>query len=998
MENDQDTRATTMETGQHRKDDQSRRADRPLPEELVSLLDQMENDLDQATTAVEEESIHNTGSSRRFFSLGESGPSERPLKNPSGGAEHDEEQAAPLPAKENEKNDSTSKEEKGQQTRSPRSTANSTIPLLLAARRVWDKLERLQRGQRRKTHEQTLPHDTYSYMMLLPTNRGCGRFLSNPTLYYVIIVIFIQVLTLSLVLSDRLASSTLDYNTLNIPADVDIQVRLAQCVALLIVVFTQDDTIVALRQLDDGYHAQLTDTFTAISFTKWLLSNICRLLVGWLELFVAFLLIVQEDSVIDIFLNFLAVAFVSEVDNLAHALALQGFAGTRVQTMAERVHYTTYIPTARTKCGQVHARRFLMALIVACIMAAWAWVVNRQNKDVLLTPRLFVQFSDDFLPALGAFSGMYALSSSRRDNRVTYVEERSNTAMLAYCEEIQAWTFSFGEPQDISPCRNFRARSVETTTYDILNVVNLPWYDFDENLGELPMAQSYFHSFDCRNDNVCGLHGRCRENQCECERGWFGLRCEFRFPCASIETDERGPPFLGTRIWSTRFEMLRDNSNGGDVVTVYHRPVYTKRSNVDQVLDLIFFTGRRWVVTHSGLLKDFRPQLDGDPSNTTGILETQLSLYMKEEFHAYWSNYTTAFVSEPVDVAKPKDAATPISLLWFNTEQSSLTTEEDEKTVAMPDGSQSLDPNLICSVCDDVENPCFFASRCENTGVCNCITGASGTLCQIPPTSNGRCNPFFNNPEFQYDGGDCCQATCRNGDDFFCGTSISKSGLLSFVGFDNCVDPSQTCDACWKPLVSPSLQSIPTSHQFHSFFRNSQYMDFSGDGSTLAVHNGLSSSGFQVYSVEEAQWVPRGDILGIFENQAWAGSAVALSYNGFICAIADDDTVQVYVWDSGWLQLGQTLVQGEPDTNYDLGNSLALSDNGDALAVGFVTPGAVIVYDLVDDPEADLNSNFAQSIWSQRGPPVLSRDSDNWWTAISLSGDGNTIAIVRNRQ
>ena len=71
-------------------------------------------------------------------------------------------------------------------------------------------------------------------------------------------------------------------------------------------------------------------------------------------------------------------------------------------------------------------------------------------------------------------------------------------------------------------------------------------------------------------------------------------------------------------------------------------------------------------------------------------------------------------------------------------------------------------------------------------------SGAMGLLCEVPPLSNGECNAYFNTEVFEYDGGDCCGATCDSPRcglaalDFAFGHNLTAIGN----GFPNCKDES----------------------------------------------------------------------------------------------------------------------------------------------------------------------------------------------------------------
>ena len=160
------------------------------------------------------------------------------------------------------------------------------------------------------------------------------------------------------------------------------------------------------------------------------------------------------------------------------------------------------------------------------------------------------------------------------------------------------------------------------------------------------------------------------------------------------------------------------------------------------------------------------------------------------------------YISNPVDVNTPSDAVTPIGVNWFGAQA---------RGISMV-GIQAVDPNrpstavLLCAVCDNITNPCFFNGICQDDGTCMCTTGSSGTLCQVTPDGNGLCNTVFNTPEFDYDGGDCCEATCVSTEDYSCGhAKIENSyGLFAFgyIGFLHCKAPGLASQISGSPTLS----------------------------------------------------------------------------------------------------------------------------------------------------------------------------------------------------
>ena len=175
---------------------------------------------------------------------------------------------------------------------------------------------------------------------------------------------------------------------------------------------------------------------------------------------------------------------------------------------------------------------------------------------------------------------------------------------------------------------------------------------------------------------------------------------------------------------------------------------------------------------------------------------------MTDKVHSHFSDYSVEYISNPVDVNTPSDAVTPIGVNWFGAQA---------RGISMV-GIQAVDPNrpstavLLCAVCDNITNPCFFNGICQDDGTCRCTTGSSGTLCQVTPDRNGFFNTYFNTPEFYYNGGDFCEANCVSTESYSCVHAKIENpyGLFAFgyIGFPNCKDPRLALQILGSPILS----------------------------------------------------------------------------------------------------------------------------------------------------------------------------------------------------
>eukprot|EP00977_Amphora_coffeiformis_P027152 scaffold34585_cov221-Amphora_coffeaeformis.AAC.3 len=588
--------------------------------------------------------------------------------------------------------------------------------------------------------------DTFSFMIVAP--------ISSVPFMYAMFVFCLQLTCFFLV-----AANLTDFgsdNTFSIPANVESAVRITQILALLMAVVTQEDVRGAFSLLINGYSERKYHEFAGeATFFKWSLSVACRFVEGSLGLVVTFILIVAEDNVVDVLLNFTAMEFVSQLDKVAFSLAQQGYANRANIPICDVITVKRYY----SRRSKVLSRTAVLVTILVALLYGWFRILVMQQSGHFLCSTVLVQFSDTFQPAMASFSGYYDRASNPsglRSSRVEYIERKSGRAKFAYCTSESRWTFVFDKQNDpgednempqINPCE-WIATSEETSEFDILKVTASPWVVRSDNLAEVPIQHFRMECQDCHpNDRrACGNRGMCsNDNTCRCDQVYFGRQCQFAAPCDELVLDERAEGFLGTRVWSSRFDILKSEET---VVEVYESPVYTNAYETG-LYDIIFFTGRRWVLSHTGLL-------DIGQTNVSGLVD------FFANFHGAYSKYEVAFISGSVDMGTPSDSVSPVGVEWLGASQKSDTyfgLQTPQKTL--------LSTSILSAKCNDEANPCYFDSICTNQSTCNCATGASGALCQVPPLGNGLCNPYFNTMSFAFDGGDCCESTCVVRERFF---------------------------------------------------------------------------------------------------------------------------------------------------------------------------------------------------------------------------------------
>lgn len=184
-----------------------------------------------------------------------------------------------------------------------------------------------------------------------------------------------------------------------------------------------------------------------------------------------------------------------------------------------------------------------------------------------------------------------------------------------------------------------------------------------------------------------------------------------------------------------------------------------------------------------------------------------------------------------------------------------------------------------------------------------------------------------------------------------------------------------------------------------------KHLSISADGSVIAIGapgndtNGNSSGNVRVFEDISGVWTQKGNTInGASVDQL--GSSVSISDDGNIVAIGAIQSVssannspgyvRVYEYMSGngsWQQIGSTIV-GEGGSD-DFGHSVSISSDGTIVAAGAINndgngsnSGHVRVYENLSGTwtkiGADINGEAA---------------SDNFGWSVSLSSDGNIVAI-----
>jgi hypothetical protein len=558
-----------------------------------------------------------------------------------------------------------------------------------------------------KMYYEPLTEDVFS---IIYTVKFC-----SPAFWFSVFVFLFQSTVITLILLDLIDLTSTD-NPLQIPAGVVTEVRIAQCLALILAVARPQAALTSSVFLINGYDKDVLETVPFATFGKWLLAGCFQFIAGVSLLVALFILMMQSTEVISLFTNFAALQFVSEIDDIGFFMAKYGFVSNSIQCETKRVK-DIQVPT-RKNANVV--RRAMFLIIVCCLMVGYAFVVNGQRSGKFLSQSLRVQFGDDYVPFLPLFSGVYLQTKDDVvDGRVVYLQQEGGRGMFAYCEKERAWTFNNGS---LNSC-DWLAKSPETRSFDIVLTPPSQWVvKTDAFTGApskaVPIPFFSLSSNDCSRDRSLCVAGTCQNNQCVCDEGRFGIRCEFGRPCPRLQVDFRTPPFpTDFGQLPIQYDLLLDTENRP--VQVYDRPVYVFEHQYAGFFEVIFFQGRRWVLTDTDLL------------NATSIgkmvSSAALATYLSEDYVGMYGHTLGYFISDAVDVDSPADSYTPVGLRWYR-----IKTNLDEATDFNEiDTTQLFETTMICAICDDSQNRCFSGHTCSLAGICECSSDKSGALCEL---------------------------------------------------------------------------------------------------------------------------------------------------------------------------------------------------------------------------------------------------------------------------
>jgi hypothetical protein len=524
------------------------------------------------------------------------------------------------------------------------------------------------------------------------------------------------------------------WEKLKVPKNVSWEVITAAYLTQALAVPLFKDMLDSIESFHEGYYPMVIKQSCNATRRKWFLANFLQLISGLLFEFVIYVLIIQSTTVVGMFLNFAALTFITEVDEVAYSLAARGYFSDSMKKACEDVES---IRTPNIKGPWLRRLTLLSFILLAWIGYTNLWVSQRHHNQ-FMCKKLQVQFGDAYWSDLALYSGVYVLSEGEHMSaRPVYRDEMSDGKMslFRYCGPENFWVFSPRKPEDSLEeslnvaCKpeNWRSRSPESKSYNILDSSTKEWQtkkaSDDDSEVSYPVDHFYMTCLDC-NSKTCNQQGgtcHAESNTCMCFPGFTGEKCQFQEAqvCEKLSHDHRFSDFEGDRAFSVV------NNKYGGIKYFRGKPVYShvfQENSAHGMINFLIFNGRRYFYVEAfGWKTNPRFKYETNDSVSDKFVEYLESLL--EKGSKLPKNETLPlFVSEPLDVGSSNDKITPTKLAWFFV-------EKDCQGQSLGVGAP-MNSRFLCRNCDDEAGIFCEHGDCEN-GECRCHTrDFSGSLCE----------------------------------------------------------------------------------------------------------------------------------------------------------------------------------------------------------------------------------------------------------------------------
>jgi len=228
-------------------------------------------------------------------------------------------------------------------------------------------------------------------------------------------------------------------------------------------------------------------------------SCLLRGIQSTLAIMVTLFLVVTNDKVVDIILNFTAVNFISNLDEVAFSVAMSGEFGPFLKEEVERIA-DTELPTCVHKESKHRCYRFVLGMISVIVFGLVIFVVVcQESNNIWATQTLRVEFPEG--SGLDQYSGCFEINhyDVSFSQRRTYnsLGQGINDASFGFCIKTHRWIL-FKDGGDVHPCdaseRHLElAHSIQLSIFDIKSSFGESWYSSSSSA---PLGLYFFDSDD----------------------------------------------------------------------------------------------------------------------------------------------------------------------------------------------------------------------------------------------------------------------------------------------------------------------------------------------------------------------------------------------------------------------------------------------------------------------------------------------------------------------
>jgi hypothetical protein len=176
----------------------------------------------------------------------------------------------------------------------------------------------------------------------------------------------------------------------DVPYKTSITVHGGQLLAIILSLATQTDLVIAIItfiMLWKGrtiYWTMIASVAPNSHVCIWVLRIAiplgCKFVEGVLVLLTTFVIVIQSDSMIELFKDFAAMQLISELDNMMFWLALHGYAGTHLMNGAKRVQKVRVKDDViKSYCG-IPLRTLVLVFLFCFMFTGWVYIVQGQES------------------------------------------------------------------------------------------------------------------------------------------------------------------------------------------------------------------------------------------------------------------------------------------------------------------------------------------------------------------------------------------------------------------------------------------------------------------------------------------------------------------------------------------------------------------------------------------------------------------------------------------